>query len=134
MDCIQYSLHWLKNHLKLGVVIEIVCTDNVVGSSSKEVGKAIREGILSRKFESDQFIRESIVTNLLNVSRTPVREVFRMLASEGWLEIIPNQGARVSAWSEQTDRDVFELWIALEPLAVELTTSHITGPAETDDR
>lgn len=95
-------------------------------SNSTRVSEQIKNGILSGRFGADQFIRESAVADWLQVSRTPVREAFRELASEGWLEIKPNRGAKVISWNYQSDREVFELRLALEPMAIELASQSIS--------
>jgi len=49
----------------------------------------------------------------LGVSRTPLREAFRLLAAEGLIEQTPNRGARVVTLSEQDIRDSFEVMSAV---------------------
>lgn len=74
-------------------------------------------------------MRELSVAKELEVSRTPVREALRELISEGWLEAIPHQGARVSAWTEQDAQEVFEIRLQLEPLAIYKAAGQIEEPA-----
>jgi DNA-binding GntR family transcriptional regulator len=61
----------------------------------------------------------------LGVSRTPLREAFRVLASEGLVELRPNRGAQVVALSEAGIRDSFEVMGALEALSGELACARI---------
>lgn len=50
---------------------------------------------------------EATLSEEFELSRTPLREVFRQLAGEGYLELRENRGARVSGMSYTTLRDFF---------------------------
>ena len=60
------------------------------------------------------------------VSRTPLREAFRLLAAEGLVQIQPNRGAQVTALSEKDIRESFEVMEGLEALSGELACRHIS--------
>ncbi|MBV9242494.1 MAG: GntR family transcriptional regulator, partial [Acidobacteria bacterium] len=47
--------------------------------------RTMREAIRSGKFKSGQHLREADVAKWLNISRTPVREAFHRIVSEGLL-------------------------------------------------
>lgn len=98
---------------------------SVPRTAKTEVHDAIKQRILNSVYLSHEFIREARVAEELEVSRTPVREAFRELISEGWLEAIPHQGARVTAWTERDAREVFEIRLVLEPMAVALACLRI---------
>ncbi|MBY5923786.1 GntR family transcriptional regulator [Halomonas sp. DP4Y7-1] len=89
-------------------------------TATAQVHEAIKQRILDGTYRPLQFVREAAVARELAVSRTPVREALRELVSEGWLEAIPHQGARVSEWTADDAREVFELRLVLEPMAVGL--------------
>lgn len=89
-------------------------------TAAAEVGDAIRGRILDGRYQANQYIREASVARELEVSRTPVREAFRELVSEGWLEAIPHRGCRVVSWTENDAREIFEIRLVLEPMAVGL--------------
>lgn len=84
----------------------------------QQVYGLIKNRILDGTYEAYSFVREAAVAKELDVSRTPVREALRELISEGWLEAIPHAGARVVAWTENDAREVFEIRLVLEPMAV----------------
>jgi DNA-binding GntR family transcriptional regulator len=84
----------------------------------EQVYDAIKQRILDGKYVPHQYVRESAIAKELDVSRTPVREALRELVSEGWLEAIPHHGARVAAWTEKDAREVFEIRVVLEPMAI----------------
>lgn len=87
-------------------------------TATAQVHEAIKQRILEGRYRPHEFIREAAVAAELDVSRTPVREALRELVSEGWLEAMPHQGARVCAWTEEDAQEVFELRLVLEPMAV----------------
>lgn len=90
----------------------------VARTAASEVHDAIKQKILDGSYQPHEYIRETRVARELDVSRTPVREALRELVSEGWLEAIPHHGARVVAWTEKDAREVFEIRLVLEPMAV----------------
>ena len=53
----------------------------------------IQKDILSGALPSDSKLTEATVCKRYGVSRTPVREAFRQLESDGLIENIPNRGA-----------------------------------------
>jgi DNA-binding GntR family transcriptional regulator len=90
------------------------------GSMPDEVAGVLREAILSGALAPNMWLREAEVARELKVSRTPVRDAFRILASEGLVTINANQGAMVTP---MTSDDVLELSIVratLEGLAARL--------------
>lgn len=78
---------------------------------------AIRERILAGLLPPGARIVAEDIAAELNVSRTPVREAFRQLHSEGLLVIRPNRGAVVASFSADELLDLFEMRAALEGLA-----------------
>ena len=71
-------------------------------------------------------LNERELSERLGVSRTPLREAFRMLAADGLLVQLPNRGAQVVAMSRDDVRDAFEVMAALEGLAGELAVARVT--------
>lgn len=64
-------------------------------------------------------LREEDLAAQLGVSRTPVREALRRLDAEGWLRVVPNQGAFAAEWSIAEIEEIFELRALLESHAAE---------------
>lgn len=71
-------------------------------------------------------LNERELCERLGVSRTPLREAFRMLAADGLLVQLPNRGAQVVALSREDVRGAFEVMGALEGLAGELAVGRVT--------
>lgn len=67
-----------------------------------------------------QRLTETQLSEEFGISRTPVREALRKLEQEGWIEKIPNQGYYVRSYTLATLKDIYEVSIALECLAVKL--------------
>ena len=71
-------------------------------------------------------LNERALCERLGVSRTPLREAFRMLASEGLIVQSPNRGAQVVALGADDIRQAFDVMGALEGLAGELACERVT--------
>jgi len=92
----------------------------------------LQQTIFSGKFKSGERITEKEIAEKLRVSRTPVREALYRLASTGMIKIIPHRGFIISKWSAKEIKDVMEIRVALEMLAVRLTIQRIS-PKEIDE-
>ena len=78
----------------------------------------IQKKLLSGEWSAGDVLSELSVAKELTISRTPVREAFRMLEQEGVLEQVPRYGTRVKALDRRDLVELFELREALEPFAV----------------
>jgi DNA-binding GntR family transcriptional regulator len=67
----------------------------------------LRQAILTLELEPGSDLDEALLSEEFGISRTPLREVFRQLSGEGYLEMRANRGARVSAMTHTTLRDFF---------------------------
>jgi DNA-binding GntR family transcriptional regulator len=83
------------------------------GSMPEAVAATLREAILDGTLKPGSWLREAEVARELTVSRTPVRDAFRILAAESLVDIKTNQGAVVSP---MTSDDVIELYVVREVL------------------
>lgn len=81
----------------------------------------IQEAILRGDFAPGDPLRESDLSDKLEVSRGTVREALRLLHQEGALvEIIPHRGAFVIKLSVERAREIYTLRALLEPYAVRI--------------
>lgn len=78
----------------------------------------LRKALMAGEYQPGEELSLTDVAAKLGVSRTPVREAFQSLASEGLLELRMNRGAVVVGIDESTIRDHFDLRILLECEAV----------------
>lgn len=79
----------------------------------------LREMIVTGEIEAGTRISEIELCNRFGVSRTPLREALKVLASEGLVELLPNRGAVVSVIEHEELAEVFPVMAALEALAGE---------------
>ncbi|RAR58205.1 MULTISPECIES: GntR family transcriptional regulator [Halomonadaceae] len=100
-------------------------TSTGIQTATTKVHDVIKQRILDGHYQAHEYVRETSVARELEVSRTPVREALRELVSEGWLEATPHHGSRVVAWTEKDAREVFELRLVLEPMAIRLACEHM---------
>ncbi len=82
-----------------------------------------RERILDGTFATGQMISEGEISGSVGVSRTPVREAFLRLASEGVLELFPKRGAFVVPVTPAEMRNVIEARMLIEHWAVGVVAS-----------
>lgn len=66
------------------------------GEGRGRVYEMLQERILMLELEPGSPLEEAALGEMLNVSRTPLREALVRLAAEGLVEILPNRGARVA--------------------------------------
>ena len=83
----------------------------------EKIVEVLREAIISQKIRPGERVTELEVAERFGISRTPIREAFRQLESEGFLTIIPRKGAVVSDIKEQDIRDFYEIKGVLEGYA-----------------
>jgi len=100
----------------------------VIGASDTLAERAyqiVRDRIIANALAPETYVREEVLATAMGVSRTPVREAFNRLASEGFLERVPHRGFRVAERSIDELADVFIVLQALEMLASELAIPRV---------
>ena len=85
---------------------------------SESVYVFLREAILKGDFIAGQELNQVEIANSLGVSRIPVREALRQLASEGLVDMPPYKQAVVTSINEELLEELFEIRIVLECLAL----------------
>lgn len=98
------------------------------------VAERLRELITEGTLAPGARLNERALGESLGVSRTPLREAFRLLAADGLVVLAPNRGAQVVALSEADIRESFELMAALEALSGELACRRIADAEITEIR
>ena len=93
---------------------------------SQRAYEAIKEALCQGKFSPGDILSESQLAAQLGMSRTPVREALRTLASEDWLEIRNGIGAYVKPLSAKDIEDLYEVRCLLEVQAARTAVSRIT--------
>jgi DNA-binding GntR family transcriptional regulator len=93
---------------------------------STDLFSSLRKDILQGRLRQGEKLTEQQVCDEYKVSRTPVREAFKQLELEGFIETIPNRGAFVTGFTPQDIRDMYELRKSYEILAVRWAIERIT--------
>ncbi|KGE78792.1 GntR family transcriptional regulator [Halomonas salina] len=92
----------------------------------REVADRVRELIEHGDLVPGERISERELCEKFGVSRTPLREALKVLASEGMVELLPNRGARVMKLTVKMVKDTYDLMGALEGLSGELACQQIS--------
>jgi DNA-binding GntR family transcriptional regulator len=95
-------------------------------SLHNELVERLREMISTGALASGEKIQEMVLCKRFGVSRTPLREALKVLASEGIVTLQPHRGAIVARLSVSELEEVFPVMGALESLAGEIACSRIT--------
>ncbi len=92
----------------------------------EKILETIREAILKGNLKPGEKVAEPELAERFGISRTPIREAFRQLESEGYLTVIPRKGAVVAALSERDVEEFYAIKSILEGYAAELATAKLT--------
>jgi len=91
----------------------------------------IRDAIISGAIKAGSRVSEPDLAERYGISRTPIREAFRQLESEGYLTVIPRKGAVVSEFSEKDVEEFYAIKSILEGYAARRACEKLT-PKELD--
>ncbi len=108
----------LSNKIRENFVKPAVLVENV----SRILSEAILEGTLK---EGDQLI-EADLKDQFGISRSPLREAFRVLEKKGLVEIVPRKGTFVKEISRRDIEEHFPVRSVLEGLAAREAYQRIT--------
>lgn len=92
----------------------------------EQVAQRLRQMLVEGRIAPGAKLNERELSELLRVSRTPLREAIKMLAAEGLVELLPNRGAIAVALTEADVLNTFEVMAGLEGLAGELAAQRVT--------
>jgi DNA-binding GntR family transcriptional regulator len=99
-----------------------------------EVVSRVRDMIVEGRLEAGTRVHEGRLCEQLGVSRTPLREALKVLATEGLVELLPNRGAVVRAVTPKDTRDMLRVLGRLEALAGELACREASDGAISEVR
>jgi DNA-binding GntR family transcriptional regulator len=94
------------------------------GGTMQRVQDTIREAIVALSFTPGEFIHKEAICKRLGVSRFPVSEALGRLADEGFVEILPQRGTRVSRIDIPSCRQAMFIRRALEGEAIWTVAQH----------
>lgn len=93
---------------------------------AQQVADRIRDMIVLDELGPGERLRERQLATSLGVSRTPMREAFKLLAAEGLIDLLPNRGAVVAGFSTDEVEERLQVLAMLEKLAGELACANAT--------
>lgn len=89
-------------------------------SLQSEVLNRLRDEIIRGVWKPGDRLQEQLLTERYGVSRSPLREAYQVLATEGLLDLLRNRGAVVSTPTLADVLESHQLLVALETLGIEL--------------
>jgi DNA-binding GntR family transcriptional regulator len=95
-------------------------------SLRNQVIDQIRTAIIEGRLMPNDHIVESVLTQQLGVSRTPVREALLLLEQDGLVVSYPHRGSFVRNFTPQDVDDIFSMRTMLENMAGKLTIQQMT--------
>ncbi|MFU8883079.1 MAG: GntR family transcriptional regulator [Rhodobacterales bacterium] len=90
------------------------------------VREALEQMIITGDFADGERLDEIRLAERFNVSRTPLREAFQMLAASGLVELLPRRGAFVRHPAFHEMIEMFEVMAELEAFCGKLAARRVT--------
>jgi DNA-binding GntR family transcriptional regulator len=94
--------------------------------TSHRIATELKNQILKGKYPPGTRIRQEDIASEFDASRSPVREAFRILESDGLIKLIANSGAWISELSLADCEELYQIRERLEPLLLRLSLPNIT--------
>jgi len=98
-----------------------VAKKTVLKSIRDQIYEALQQSIVNNSYKPGEELQIDRLAEEFGVSTTPIREALIRLEGSGLVQLIPNKGARVTAFQEEDIRDTWEVRKLLEPYAAGLT-------------
>lgn len=86
----------------------------------------IKDAVISGSLKPGERVPESEIAERFGISRTPIREAFRQLESDGFLIMTPRKGAVVSPITDKDVREFYAIKSLLEGYAAEKACMELT--------
>jgi DNA-binding GntR family transcriptional regulator len=101
-------------------------TKEIPESLSKCIGEIFANAIVEGKIKGGQKLVENEIQKRLGVSRSPIREAFRILERKGLVVNVPRKGTYVRKISENDIKENFPIRAYLEGLAARLAVPNLS--------
>ena len=92
----------------------------------EQAANRLRQMLVENRIAPGAKLNERELSEVLHLSRTPLREAIKMLAAEGLVELLPNRGAIAVELTEVDVLNTFEVMAGLEAQSGELAALRIT--------
>lgn len=100
------------------------------GNATERAMALLRQAIQAGQFAPGQRMIEADLMRMFDITRGPMREALRRLASERVIELVPNRGAMVRQFSRQEVADLFRIREVVEGLAARLAAESMATGSE----
>jgi DNA-binding GntR family transcriptional regulator len=87
----------------------------------------IRDAIVSGSLRAGSRVSEPELAERYGISRTPIREAFRQLESEGYLTVVPRRGAIVSEFTPKDIEEFYAIKSIMEGYAARRACENLTA-------
>ena len=91
-----------------------------------QIVEGLRKAITSGRLKPGEKLKEVEISKTLGVSRSPVREAFRILQVEGLVDIVPRKGVYVHQITRKDVEDIYQLREMIEVFAGRLSAENMT--------
>ncbi|WP_205693911.1 GntR family transcriptional regulator [Croceicoccus ponticola] len=93
-----------------------------------KLAEKIEDIILTGELPAGSKLDEMVLARRFNVSRTPIREALRHLASTGMVDLIPNRGAFIATLTPEQLHEMFVAMAEMEATCARLAAISMTPP------
>lgn len=94
-------------------------------SKKEKVYVQLKNEIISQRLREGHQVTEEEIVKRFEISRTPVREIFRRLEHDGLVKNIPYKGTYVSDLRKEDIEEILDIRYALESFAAKCTAEKI---------
>ena len=112
---------------KLMRIKSLELVESQPASLHQDLLEQLRDYITEGNLPPGSRVPERELCEKFEVSRTPLREALKVLASEGLIDLLPNRGARIRQFSEADIRNLFEVISGLDFVAGRLACARISN-------
>lgn len=98
---------------------------NGIFSKKEKIYMQLKNDIISQRLREGQQVTEEEIVKRFNISRTPVREIFRKLEHDGLVKNIPYKGTYVSDLKREDIEEILEIRYALESFAAKCAAEKV---------
>ena len=93
----------------------------------EEIANNLREMIMSGELREGDKIKENELCELMDISKTPLREALRVLSAEGLIRLIPNRGSYVTTPTFKEIKEMFDVMSVLEGVCARTATEKMSN-------
>lgn len=86
----------------------------------------IKDSVVSGRLKPGERVPEQEIAESFGISRTPIREAFRQLESEGFITVTPRKGAVVSPITDKDVKEFYAIKSLLEGFAARTACQKLT--------